>query len=151
MITKVYYSFIFIIFLLNIDSIKTACIPGENCPYEQGACSKSECVCFYGFKTLNTSDTNSNQIYCNYRQINRLVPLVIEFLFPSIGLLYMGRIVHGLIKLFCILVLSLYKAKILGDNIFVGLAGVIFLLLYVIDLICLIFGVYHDGNGMPLL
>ncbi len=149
MSARIHYLFIFIIFLLNIVSIKTICVPGENCPIGQGDCFKSECVCHYGFKTLY-SDVG-NQVYCNYRQINRLIPLIIEFFFPSIGLLYMGRIVHGLIKLFCVIVLTLYKAKILDANLITALIAITFLFLYVIDLICLIFAVYSDGNGMPLL
>ena len=149
MSTRIHYLFTFIIFLLNIASIKTICIPGENCPFGQGVCSKSECVCHYGFKTLYSYE--GNQIYCNYRQINRLIPLIIEFLFPSIGLLYMGRIIHGLIKLFCVIILTLYKAKILDANLITAFIAIVFLFLYVIDLICLIFAVYSDGNGIPLL
>ena len=83
--------------------------------------------------------------------MSRLVPLIIEFFFPSLGLLYMGRIVHGLIKLFCILVFCLYRLKLLTNVVIVGLSSLTFLLLYAIDLICLLFAVYLDGNGMPLL
>ena len=146
---RFHYLFIFIIFLLNIVSIKTICVPGENCPLGQGVCSKSECVCYYGFKTLYTDV--GNQIYCNYRQINRLIPLIIEFCLPSIGLFYMGRIIHGLIKLFCIIVLGVYKIKLLDANIFTALIAIVFLFLYSIDLICIIFAIYRDGNGIPLL
>ena len=63
----------------------------------------------------------------------------------------MGRTVHGLVKLFCFLVLILYKGKTLLDKIFTELIARIFLFLYIIDLICLIFALYDDGNGMPLL
>ena len=149
MSTKVYYPFIFFIFLLNINPIKTVCIPGENCPYGKGVCSQTKCECFYGFQTLYTNE--GNQIYCNYRQINRLIPLIIEFCLPSIGLFYMGRIIHGLIKLFCIIMLGLYKIKLLDANIFTALIAMVFLFLYSIDLICIIFAIYRDGNGIPLL
>ena len=149
MSTRIHYLFIFIIFLLSIVSIKAICVPGENCPFGQGDCSKSECVCHYGFKTLYSDE--GNQIYCNYRQINRVIPLIIEFLFPSVGLFYMGRIVHGLIKLFCVIVLTLYKAKIFDANAITALIAITFVFLYVIDLICLAFAVYSDGKGMPLL
>ena len=152
MITKVNLLLSFIIIFLNIDSIETICIPGENCPINQGICSKSQCICLYGYKTLlNDENTQGNQIYCNYHQINRLTPLLIEFFFPSIGLLYMGRIVHGLIKLLCIIVLILSKMKIVSANIFTGLVSLTFLILYPLDLILISFGVYRDGNGMPLL
>ena len=63
----------------------------------------------------------------------------------------MGRIIHGLIKLFCVIILTLYKAKILDANLITAFIAIVFLFLYVIDLICLIFAVYSDGNGIPLL
>ena len=146
---KIHYLFIFIILLLNIDSIKTICVPGDNCPIGQGVCINSECVCDYRYQTLYSNETN--QIYCNYRLINRYIPLILEFIFPSVGLLYMGRKIHGLFKLFCVFILALNNAKILGDNIFIGLIAIIFLFLYVIDLFCILFLLYNDGNGMPLL
>ena len=110
------YLFIFIIFLLNIDSIKTICVPGENCPVGQGECIKSKCVCDYHYQTLYSNETN--QIYCNYRLINRYFPLILEFIAPSVGLLYMGRINHGLFKLFCVFIIVLRNGKILGENFF---------------------------------
>ena len=146
---KIHYLFIFIILLLNIDSIKTICVPGDNCPIGQGVCINSECVCDYRYQTLYSNETN--QIYCNYRLINRYIPLILEFCLPSAGLLYMGRKIHGLFKLFCVFILALNNAKILGDNIFIGLIAIIFLFLYVIDLFCILFLLYNDGNGMPLL
>ena len=146
---KIHYLFIFIILLLNIDSIKTICVPGDNCPIGQGVCLNSECVCDYRYQTLYSNETN--QIYCNYRLTNRYIPLILEFIFPSVGLLYMGRKIHGLFKLFCVFILALNNAKILGDNIFIGLIAIIFLFLYVIDLFCILFLLYNDGNGMPLL
>ena len=150
MLTRRCYLFIFIIFLLNIDPIKTVCIPGENCPFEQGQCIQSECVCDYRFRTLYTNE--GNQIYCNYRLINRYIPLILEFCLPSAGLLYMGRKVHGYIKLFSFLVFFLqYKVISLRYNIFLGFISLIFIFLQVIDLFCLLFLIYYDGNGMPLL
>ena len=76
----IHYLFIFIIFLFNIDSIKSICIPGENCPIGQGVCINSECICEYRYETLYTNETN--QIYCNYRLTNRFIPLILEFLIP---------------------------------------------------------------------
>ena len=146
---KIHYLFIFIILLLNIDSIKTICVPGDNCPIGQGVCINSECVCDYRYQTLYSNETN--QIYCNYRLINRYIPLILEFIFPSVGLLYMGRKIHGLFKLFCVFIMALNNAKIFGDNILIGLIAIIFLFLYVIDLFCILFLLYNDGNGMPLL
>ena len=145
---RIHYLFIFIIFLLNIESIKTICVPGENCPIGQGVCINSECVCEYRYQTLHTNETN--QIYCNYRLINRYFPLILEFIAPSVGLLYMGRINHGFFKLFCVFIIVLRNGKILGENFFTALISTIFFFLYVIDLFCILFLIYTDGNGMPL-
>ncbi len=149
MTKRIYCLFIFIIFLLNIDLIKSVCVPGENCPIGQGVCSNSECVCDYHYRTLYSNE--GNQIYCNYRLINRYIPLILEFVAPSVGLLYMGRKFHGLFKLFCVFVLALKNTKNLCDNIFTDLIAIIFFFLYVIDLFCLLFLIYNDGYGMPLL
>ena len=134
----IHYLFIFIIFLFNIDSIKSICIPGENCPIGQGVCINSECVWEYRYETLYTNETN--QIYCNYRLTNRFIPLILEFIVPSMGLLFLGRKIHGFIKLFLVLML------VFGINIFT----IIFVFLQFIDLFCILFLIYTDGNGMPL-
>ena len=107
-------------------------------------------MCDYRFRTLYTNE--GNQIYCNYRLINRYIPLILEFCLPSAGLLYMGRKVHGYIKLFSFLVFFLqYKVISLRYNSFLGFISLIFIFLQVIDLFCLLFLIYYDGNGMPLL
>ena len=98
----------------------------------------------------NSSSNETNQIYCNYRLINRYFPLILEFIAPSVGLLYMGRINHGLFKLFCVFIIVLRNGKILGENFFTALISTIFFFLYVIDLFCILFLIYTDGNGMPL-
>ena len=134
----IHYLFIFIIFLFIIDSIKSICTPGENCPIGQGVCINSECVCEYRYETLYTNETN--QIYCNYRLTNRFIPLILEFIVPSMGLLFLGRKIHGFIKLFLVLML------VFGINIFT----IIFVFLQFIDLFCILFLIYTDGNGMPL-
>ena len=56
------------------------------------------------------------------------------------GLLFLGRKIHGFIKLFLVLML------VFGINIFT----VIFVFLQFIDLFCILFLIYTDGNGMPL-
>ena len=145
------YLFVFILFYLNIATINTVCIQGENCPNGQGFCIQSECVCSYGFTTFGDNTTN-NPIYCNYRQINRFIPLILEFFFPSIGLFYLGRIFHGLVKL--ILGISSFVCRASGEqnlNTFSALIILAFASLYFGDLIRLLLGKITDGNGVPVL
>ena len=140
---------ILVIIYLSIDSIKTICSPGYNCPLSQGFCNKDQCICLYGFDTFYNETDINNQIYCNYRRTNRFIPLVLEFLLPSTGLFLIQRDLHALIKLF--LFFSFFGSLCLIDNfILVGL-NFLFKCMYFVDLLCLIAGVYKDGNGMPLL
>ena len=74
------YLFAFIFFYLNIATIKTLCKQGEICPNGTGFCIQSKCVCIYGFTTFYDYTIN-NPIYCNYRQTNRFIPLLLEFFF----------------------------------------------------------------------
>ena len=141
----------FIILFMSINSIKALCIPGENCPANQGYCSGSECVCLYGFATFNKNATNNNLTYCNYHQINRFAPLIIEIFFPSIGLIFIGRIFHGLIKMTLYIIIILCGHQVLKYNIIIGFVFYIFIFLYFIDLFCLTFAIYRDGNGIKLL
>ena len=77
------------------------CIPGGNCPYEQGACMGNYCKCLDGFYTLlNESQLPEQQMYCSYEQINVYYPLILEMCLPSIGHFYVGNIFLGILKLF---------------------------------------------------
>ena len=145
------YLFVFILFYLNIATINTVCIQGENCPNGQGFCIQSECVCSYGFTTFHNYKTN-HPIYCNYRQTTRFIPLILEFFFPSIGLFYLGRIFHGLVKL--ILGISSFVFRASGEqnlNAFKVIIMLAFVFLYFVDLIRLLLGKMTDGNGVPVL
>ena len=139
---------IILILYMNIDLIKTAWIPNQNCPHNQGICFQSECICLYGFATLKESGTKNNQIFWNYRQINRYVPLFLEFFFPTIGLFYLGRIFEGIFKLCLIIVLfTIPKNRIHKLRFFI-----IFVIIYhLIDISCILFAIYYDGYGIPLL
>ena len=86
------------------------CIPGENCPYNQGECSDNQCVCKDGFYTLIDSSKNTvDQKFCNYKQISMKLMLLFEVLIPGSGQLYSHNWIFGIIKLalfVCFLIIS---------------------------------------------
>ena len=82
----------------------------------------------------------------------RFIPLILEFFFPSIGLFYLGRIFHGLVKL--ILGISSFVFRASGEqnlNAFKVIIMLAFVFLYFVDLIRLLLGKMTDGNGVPVL
>ena len=82
------------------------CISGKNCPFNQGLCLADICECLAGYKTLNNPKlAPEQQIYCNYKQINHLIPLILELFLPGIGHFYVGKYWFGLIKLLLALIL----------------------------------------------
>ena len=92
---------IYLIISLFSLAISQQCIAGTNCPFNQGICVGGACQCLDGFKTFyDKSLTQEQQIFCNYKQINHFIPLVLEFI-PGIGLghFYIGRYWLGIIKL----------------------------------------------------
>ena len=92
---------IFLIIALFALTISQQCIAGTNCPLNQGICVGGACQCLDGYKTLlNKALPQEEQIFCNYKQINHFIPLVLEFI-PGIGLghFYIGRYWLGIIKL----------------------------------------------------
>ena len=151
MIFRKNYIWYLIIFFICVGYVKSLCIQGENCPINQGFCSEGQCICLYGIVTFSKFENPNNITYCNYHQVNRIAPLVIEIFFPSIGLFFIGRLIHGFIKLSLIIIILLYGKKVLPFNLIVALAGYIFIILHVVDLICLAFAFYRDGNGIRLL
>ena len=152
MIIRKNYICNFIIFFISINSIKSLCIKGENCPIDRGFCSEGQCICFYSYVTFNKYENQNNIIYCNYQKVNRVIPLILEFFFPSMGLLFIGRLIHGFIKLCLAIYIILCGKKIISFNlIVVGFSSLVFLILHAIDLICLTFAFYRDGNGISLL
>ena len=76
------------------------CEPSSNCPYNQGICVGNTCECLAGYMNLFNNDTPiSKRIYCNYKQINHFIPLILEFFLPGIGHFYVGKYWFGIIKL----------------------------------------------------
>ena len=142
MLLKIKLFFLFLIFL-NLGSISSVCIPGDNCPTYSGFCKADICECLYGYQTLIKHQTN-NPIYCNYKQTSKWIPFVLELFIPSIGLFYLGRIFHGIFKLILFLPL-IWKGKEISLYWFF-----LFFILYLVDLVCLFFRLYSDGNGIAL-
>ena len=88
------------ILILSIISISyEACIPGENCPYNQGECQDDQCLCKDGFYTLiDPSIEIIDQVFCDYEQISMKLMLLMEVLIPGSGQFYSKRWIHGVIK-----------------------------------------------------
>ena len=96
-----------------------ACIPGENCPYNQGECTDDQCSCKDGFFTIIDSEKEEiNQIFCNYEQISVKMMLLLEVLLPSSGQVYCGRYIHAAIK-FVLVVSFILVSKFLTKKILI--------------------------------
>ena len=147
---KLQYLFILIILCLNLNSIKTAtiCIQGENCPNKQGFCIQNECVCVYRFQTLLEIQNTTSPKYCNYQQKNRIIPLILEFLFPPIGLFYLGRIKHAILKIILLVMMCICIGL---KSSFTLISLLLFFGLQIVDLFRLAFGSMYDGYGFPIL
>ena len=101
-----------IYFLIPLFSlvISQQCVPGKNCPFNQGFCNGGTCECLEGYKTLyDKSLPLEQQTFCNYEQINHFVPLILEII-PGLGHFYCGKYIQGAIKL--ILFVSLLSSAI---------------------------------------
>ena len=124
----------------TITICSSICIPEQNCPYKSGYCKVDICECFPGYTTF-INKTEINQVYCNYKQYSKWIPFIFELFIPSSGLIAIKRVMHGLIKLILFL---LFCFRVSFTFI------LIFILMYTIDLICIFFKAYRDGNGVPL-
>ena len=86
------------------------CVPGKNCPYNQGECTEDQCMCKDGFYTLlNKTKEPVDEIFCNYRQISMKLMLLFEVLVPGSGQLYSRQWIYGGIKFtlfICFLIIS---------------------------------------------
>lgn len=134
---------IFLIIYINIEAVSSICTQGVNCPDYQGVCQFGQCVCLAGYQTFITQQVN-DPIYCNYKQTSKWVPFLLELFLPSIGLFYLGRYFHAFLKLILFMPLIWSGSKVSIMWFF------IFFLVYVIDLVCLFFRLYADGNGIAL-
>ena len=144
MLGKTYLFFALFILYINIENISSACIEGTNCPYGQGVCRANVCVCLKGYETFITQDTTT-PVYCNYGLTSRWVPFFLELFLPTIGLFYLGRYFHAFIKL------ALFFPIMLNRSNVYTFWGLLFSIIYLVDLVCLFFGVYSDGNGYALI
>ena len=113
------------ILILSIISISyEACIPGENCPYNQGECQDDQCLCKDGFYTLiDSSKEIIDQVFCDYEQISMKLMLLMEVLIPGSGQFYSKRWIHGVIKFSVfvafVIISAVVKKKILIPKCFV--------------------------------
>ena len=146
------YLSILLILSINIKDVSNVCTPGGNCPKKSGICIAGECICMPGYQTLNIPGSMEPSIYCNYEQKSRWIALIFELLFPSLGLFYIGRIVHGIIKLFLFISTLIVRNNRPSGSCLLCCCCIVygFLILLIVDIICLIFGLYLDGNGVPL-
>ena len=113
------------ILILSIISISyEACIPGENCAYNQGECQDDQCLCKDGFYTLiDSSKEIIDQVFCDYEQISMKLMLLMEVLIPGSGQFYSKRWIHGVIKFSVfvafVIISAVVKKKILIPKCFV--------------------------------
>ena len=139
------------IFCINLQYIYTQtaanCIQGENCPYMQGICIRDRCMCLRGYQTL-IPEGSTEIIYCNYPQKSRWIAFILEMFLPCLGLLYLGRYVHCFIK-FSLLLTYLCQRK--QASCLAILAGLAFVIMYLVDMIKILLASYYDGNGVPIL
>ena len=142
------YIFIFCVLCLSLNYVSSVCIMGDNCPPGKGMCQADTCYCFAGYSTLlNEQDPKAKTVYCNYEQKSRWIAFFLEFLLPPLGILYLGKYIHFLIKLSLIIYILVHKKNPREIS---GWIVICFIGLYFADFVCLLFGVYYDGNGVPL-
>ena len=106
---------VYLLLTLISLAVSQQCTAGTNCPLNQGFCLGGTCECLDGFRTYyDKSLPLEQQIFCNYKQINHFIPLVLEF-FPAIGLghFYIGKYILGFIKFIFIKIIKiLFHIKI---------------------------------------
>ncbi len=140
---KIKYCFYLILIISTIKESTSVCIPGDNCPTYSGVCKIDICECLPGYQTL--INDNTNPVFCNYKQYSKWYPFILELFFPAIGLFYIRRYFHAIIKLILFIIVVGGNTKISGMWFF------LFALMYIADLILLYFKVYKDGYGIPLI
>ena len=161
----------FLIFSIIITKVfaldnNNKCVQGL-CDPNGGVCLNSSCVCIKGYISYLTTINHS---LCNYKQISSLTSGLLELFFGSgMGHFYAGRSINGLLKLsftifFCFsCCCSLHLIKRLEEDprtsghphisflfIFAVTIGIMIFFWQILDFFMFIFGIYHDGNNMPL-
>ncbi len=94
---------ILLLAIFCFNYINSQCIPGSNCPLNQGYCKADVCICINNFWTLNTQEQSNPFIYCNYQKYSRFYLLLMEFFLPTSGHFIAGKYYYGFIKLFLLL------------------------------------------------
>ena len=163
-----------ILFLICIFSIIeefiSKCVQGGNCPNKRGICENNQCICSDEFYSLNYQLYKSDKIFCEYKRMSRLGPLILEFFLPTIGHLYARKKKLFISKLIIILFpilcycCGLTKIGASPDGIQRNISNFTWILLilfivsiiilpffHIIDLTCYTFGLYYDGNGVPFI
>ena len=155
---------IFFTLLALISSTNSACNI-SNCPPVRGSCFSNVCVCDERYTTVNNQYVKNNGINCNYELKYKLYAFLLEFFFPfGMGHYYSGKTIFFIIKLFlfgglilscCFIACFLAEDKITGCQtaltlIFL-LCAILLVILQIIDLVSYGFGIYYDGNGVPML
>ena len=105
---------IIISILISCQEPEANCVPGKNCPYNQGECTDDQCSCKDGFYTLlDKSKKSADQIFCNYKQISMKLMLLFEVLAPGSGQFYSRQWIYGGIKagLFLSFLIISFKIK----------------------------------------
>ena len=159
--------------------ISQQCTAGTNCPLNQGFCSGGTCQCLEGYRTFyDKSLPMEQQVYCNYKQINHFIPLVLEFCFlGGLGHFYVGKYILGFVKLFlevsaigtCFYLYIEFRVpdnRIIPDDVSRSAGGLTteqimqhlfnftfhpFWILYLFDLYMYFTKAYKDGNNIPLI
>ena len=157
--------FSFFIFI-SFNSIKSICIKGGNCPTQGGSCVNNKCICNDGYYSFNYIINKNDTIFCEYKKMSRLGPLILEFFLPTIGHLYAGKMRLFIAKLIIIIFPFIFyccgctkvttsqesSQRVYTNSIILILVVVLIIILpffHICDLICYTFGFYNDGNGVP--
>lgn len=99
--------FLILFYLLEIYFNK--CIPGGNCPIDHGQCINDICKCYHEYWSICPEESPILcPLYCTYRKFHRSLPFVLEFFLPSSGHFYIGKYIHGSIKVFLMICLIFY-------------------------------------------
>ena len=149
----------------------------SNCSVVGGICNKDvdECICFSGYATVPQKGMPFQK--CNYRQINRWIPVVLEVILPSVGHFYVGNFYLGLVKMLLFLlplccVCFCFESGVgaeknttgLSENdnnesnssyvfssVIIFLFGTAFCIMTILDPVIYALGWYTDGNGISFL
>jgi hypothetical protein len=155
---------------LIIRCSKINCLNG-NC------IDKDTCVCQHGYSTYNFTDgeykikdkdkiekgVNDKRFYCDYKMKSQIVAFLLEVGFIlGIGHIYLGRILHGLLKMNVILLflfLDIFIKNKIGNkslkskNMYYNFSlfcYICIILFHLVDIVMMGLNKYNDGYGMRM-